>query len=221
VKYICNVSGGLCSFWAWHRTVEKHGPLKTVPLFADTLIESKELYAFNEQCAKLLGTSIIRVSKEMTPWQLFRHEKMIGNNRLPICSTKLKREILNEWMVSNFELDSRQENFLLEPATVVLGFDWTESHRVVEMQKAHLTWRIEAPMAQAPVAPTDPGVDAVPGAVASAAAPNRTQNLFGQLALLQAQQPQQTPQVAPVRGPSAEQANALASFLASLKSRPV
>lgn len=78
------------------------------------------------------------------------------------------------------------------------------------------------PPQQAQPASPMPAGEPVLAAVAAAAAPvNRTQNLFGQLALLQANQPQEAPQIAPIRGPSAEQANALATFLASLKSRPV
>ena len=44
MKYICNVSGGLCSFWAWFRAVERYGRENVLPLFADVLIEDDELY---------------------------------------------------------------------------------------------------------------------------------------------------------------------------------
>lgn len=148
MKYIVNFSGGLCSFWASHRTIQKHGKQNVINLFADVLIESATLYSFNEHSAELLGIPIIRVSREMKPWQLFRKEKMIGNNRFPICSTKLKREPLNEWMEGNFEMRHGQTNAFFEDATCVLGFDWTESHRVKEMRDAHPDWRIEAPMSE-------------------------------------------------------------------------
>lgn len=134
-----------------HRTVQKYGPLDTILLFADTLIESPQLYEFNQRASDLLGIPITRVSREETPWQLFRREGLIGNNRFPICSLRLKREPLNEWMDGNFEMDQRQDNFLLEPGTVVLGFDWTEHHRAKEFQDEHPTWRVSAPMADEPV----------------------------------------------------------------------
>lgn len=151
MKYISNFSGGLCSFWAAHRIVEKYGPLDTVLLFADTLVEDSDLYRFNAHTSRILGVPITRVSLELTPWQLFRREGLIGNTRFPICSTKLKREPLNQWMATHFELDARQDNFLLEPATVVLGFDWTEHHRVTEFQAEHPTWRVIAPMTEEPI----------------------------------------------------------------------
>lgn len=151
MKHIGNFSGGLCSFWAMHRTVQEFGSLDTILLFADTLIEGDQLYEFNRRASDLLGIPITRVSREETPWQLFRREGLIANNRFPICSVRLKREPLNEWMESNFEMDSRQDNFLLEAGTVVLGFDWSEHHRVKEFQDAHPTWRVRAPMTEEPI----------------------------------------------------------------------
>lgn len=151
MKRIVNVSGGLCSFWALHRSIEKYGKQNVVPLFADVLIESDDTYEFNRQTENVLGIKIIRVSKEITPWQLFRLEGLIGNSRTPICSIRLKREPLNAWMEANFEMDRNQGNAFFEPGVCVLGFDWTEAHRVKEMQDEHPAWRIEAPMIEEPI----------------------------------------------------------------------
>lgn len=151
MNYIGNFSGGLCSFFAMLRIVKEHGPLNCVLLFADTLIESKGLYEFNLRASEHLGIPLTRVSKEETPWELFRREGMIANNRFPICSIRLKREPLNEWMEANFEMDMNQSNFLMGPATVVLGFDWTEQNRLREFQEAHPSWRACAPMTEEPI----------------------------------------------------------------------
>jgi hypothetical protein len=151
MKYLCNVSGGLCSFWAWHRAVQRYGVENVVPIFADVMIEDADLYKFNEQAAQLLKSPITRISLETTPWELFRREGLLGNNRFPICSVKLKREPLNAWMSSRYELDHRQTNALMEDGTVVLGFDWTEHHRVDEFQAEHPTWRVLAPMTEEPL----------------------------------------------------------------------
>lgn len=145
---ICNFSGGLCSFFAAKREVDRYGALNCTLLFADTLVEDPELYAFNEKASAFLGVPITRVSLELTPWQLFRRERMIGNNRFPICSTKLKREILNAWMESHFEMDRQQGNALFDHGVCVLGFDWSELHRVKEMRQEHPTWEIIAPMTE-------------------------------------------------------------------------
>lgn len=151
MKYIVNFSGGLCSFWAAHRTIQSYGPLNTVLLFADTLIESKQLYEFNTRASDLLGVPITRVSREMTPWQLFRQEGLIANDRFPICSVMLKRDPLNEWMEGNFEMRHMQYNGLFETGCVVLGFDWTEEHRVKAFEKAHPDWMVSSPMCEEPL----------------------------------------------------------------------
>lgn len=150
MKRIVNFSGGLCSFWSGYRTIQQVGRQNTILLFADTLYEHPDLYEFNQRAEEILNVPITRISEGFTPWQLFAREGLIGNDRLPICSTKLKREPLNAWMAQRFELDKRQENFFKPPATVVLGFDWTESHRVDDFQAQHPNWRVRAPMTEEP-----------------------------------------------------------------------
>ena len=100
-KRVVNLSGGACSFWAANRVADRYGTADLVLLFADTLIEDAELYDLNAWTAEYLATPITRVSREMTPWQLFRKEGLIANNRSPICSIRLKREPLDEWFNAN------------------------------------------------------------------------------------------------------------------------
>jgi len=151
MKRLNNFSGGLCSFFAAKRDVEQFGSENVVLLFADTLIEDDDLYEFLERASGLLGVPITRVSREMTPWELFRKEGMIANNRFPICSVRLKRAPLNEWMEKHYQLDETQSDAFLEPATCVLGFDWTELHRVIDFQNEHPNWSVAAPMTEPPL----------------------------------------------------------------------
>ena len=142
MKHVVNFSGGLCSFWAAHRVVEKYGTKDVTLLFADTLVEDDELYIFNQKSAQILGVPITRISKEMTPWELFRKQGMIGNSRYPICSVYLKREILDKWHIEN----------CLEMDTVIyLGFDWKEAARLNDIRNAKPRWRWEAPMLDEPL----------------------------------------------------------------------
>lgn len=140
--HVVNFSGGVCSFWAAHRVVEKHGRLGVFLLFADVLIEDEELYEFNEQCSKILDVPITRVSREMEPWELFRKEGLIGNTRFPICSVRLKREPLDEW---------HRQNCLEMASTIYLGFDWSEHHRLDDIRAEHPNWHFEAPMCEPPL----------------------------------------------------------------------
>lgn len=151
MKYIVNFSGGLCSFWAAHRCVQRFGKENVILLFADTLIEDPDLHAFNGKAVEILGCKFFRVSRGLTPWQLFRREGLIANNQHPICSKMLKRELLDEWAAGNFEMIQGQENFLQEPATVVIGFDWNEEDRLTRLRAAKPGIKIIAPMLDEPI----------------------------------------------------------------------
>lgn len=142
MKHIVNFSGGACSFWAAHRVLERYGKTDTVLLFADTLIEDEDLYAFNEWSANKLGIPITRICEGRTPWQLFRQQGLIGNARFPICSVKLKREPLDLW---------RRQNALEMDSCLYLGFDYTEYNRLEDIRREKPEWKIEAPMCDAPL----------------------------------------------------------------------
>lgn len=137
MQYVCNDSGGLCSFWAVYHTVQKYGPENVVRLFADTLIESPGLYDFMDRSTAILGVPVTRITTGETPWELFEREGMIGKNRFPICSVRLKREPLDRW---------HRENCMEMDTTLILGFDWNEPHRLKSLREELPGWNIEAPM---------------------------------------------------------------------------
>lgn len=145
MKHVVNLSGGACSFWAADRVAQRFGTADMVLLFADVLIEDPELYDFNAWTAEYFGVPITRISREMTPWELFRKEGMIANNRAPICSIRLKREPLDEWHRQNL---TPKNSLFGEPDTIYIGFDWTEGHRVEALRQALPEWQIEAPMCE-------------------------------------------------------------------------
>lgn len=142
IKHVNNMSGGVCSFWSSNRVIHRHGKAGVVNLFADVGMEDEDLYRFNNEAAEYLGVPITRISVGLTPWELFRKEGMIGNSRAPICSVKLKREPLDEWC---------RANTLEMTATLYIGIDWTEEHRLTAMRSRMPAWRIEAPMCEAPL----------------------------------------------------------------------
>lgn len=142
MNHVINSSGGVCSFWATKRVIDKYGTKDVIRLFADVLIEDEDLYRFNEETSEYLGVPITRISKGLTPWELFQSQGMIGNSRSPLCSVMLKREVLDQW---------RRSNTLEFNTTLYIGIDWTEEHGLVELRAAKPTWRIEAPMCQEPL----------------------------------------------------------------------
>lgn len=142
-KHVVNLSGGACSFWAADRVAQRFGPSDMVLLFADTLIEDDELYEFNAWTSEYFGIPITRVSREITPWELFRSEGLIANSKSPICSIRLKREPLDEW----FRLNMTPIGSLFgEPDIRYVGLDWTEGHRLEALRESKPQWQWEAPM---------------------------------------------------------------------------
>lgn len=145
MKRVINLSGGACSFWAAERVAERYGTDAMILLFADTLIEDPELYELNDWTSERFGVPITRVSREITPWKLFRKEGMIANNRSPICSTMLKRQPLDEWRDANC---NPVGSLFGEPDTTYVGLDWTEINRLESLRASLPQWQIEAPMCE-------------------------------------------------------------------------
>lgn len=143
MKRVVNFSGGACSFWAAHRVIEKYGSGEVVLLFADTLIESPDLYEFNDWTSKYFGIPITRVSREMKPWDLFRKEGFIANSRSPICSIRLKRQPLDEWCRENMQPVG---SLFGEADIAYVGLDWNEQHRLDSLRLKKPQWQWVAPM---------------------------------------------------------------------------
>lgn len=141
-SHVVNFSGGVCSFWAAHRVIQRYGKASVVLLFADVCMEDEDLYRFNQEASDWLGVPSTRISKEMTPWELFEKEGMIGNSGAPLCSVRLKRELLDKW---------HREHTMELTTTLHIGIDWTEEHRLHRLRIAKPTWKIEAPMCEPPL----------------------------------------------------------------------
>ncbi len=135
-SHVVSFSGGVCSFWAAARVVEREGADNVTLLFADTNME------FNREASEFLGVPITRIADGRTPWQLFSDECMMGNSRVDLCSRVLKRELLDQW---------HREHCMELSTTLYVGLDWTEEHRLHRLRERKQGWRIEAPMCAAPL----------------------------------------------------------------------
>lgn len=135
--HVVSFSGGIGSFWAAKRVIDAHGSDNVVLLFADTLVEDPDLYRFMREAAAYLGVEVTRIADGRTPWEVFADVGFLGNSRIDPCSRILKRELLWKWCEEN-----------APGATVYLGIDWTEEHRLVRTQAKRPEWNIKAPMCQ-------------------------------------------------------------------------
>ena len=128
-KRVVMFSGGIGSYVAALRTVERFGASNVVLLFSDVkgastnphLGEDQDTYRFIDEAVADLGCELVTVADGRTIWQVFNDKKYLGNSRLAQCSHLLKQGPARKWL---------QENTTPETHVVVLGIDWMESHRV-------------------------------------------------------------------------------------------
>ena len=139
--HVVMFSGGIGSWAAAARVVERHGPDDVTLLFADTLMEDADLYRFMADCERDLGVLVTRIADGRDIWGVFRDVRFLGNTRVDPCSRVLKREPMRRWLEANCDPDT---------TTVYLGYEWTEPHRVERAARFWEPWRVESPMAERP-----------------------------------------------------------------------
>lgn len=147
MKHIVMFSGGAGSWAAAKRVAERYGTRDLYLVFADTLIEDKDLYRFIDQAAENVGGRLVVLADGRTPWEVFKDVRYLGNTRIDPCSRVLKRDLIRAWL--DRTMDPKD-------SVIYLGIDWTEEHRFVKAKKHWDPWTVEAPLCQAPwVSKTD------------------------------------------------------------------
>ncbi len=142
MRYVVNFSGGIGSWASAKRIAERHGTDRMTLLFADTLIEDEDLYRFLEDAAENIGVPITRIADGRTPWEVFRDVRYLGNTRADPCSRILKRDLLDAWRTNNCDPVE---------TIMVIGIDWSESHRLKRLQQRLPDWKVIAPMCEKPM----------------------------------------------------------------------
>lgn len=139
-RHIVLFSGGAAS-WAAARRVVDAGATDVTLLFTDTKSEDEDLYRFLDDAAADLGLPITRLAEGRDIWQVFKDERFLGNSRADPCSRILKRGLSRDWIETH-----------CDPAetSIVMGFDWTEIHRLERSRNAWAPWAVEAPMTEPP-----------------------------------------------------------------------
>lgn len=144
MRHVVMFSGGISSWAAAKRVVERVGTSDVTLLFADTLIEDEDLYRFLLDASVNIGVEVTRVTDGRTPWQVFRDRKWLGNSRLAHCSEELKIKPVADWLSTHCDPAS---------TTAYVGIDWTEEHRFDRLRayKEKAGWHYEAPLCDRPL----------------------------------------------------------------------
>ena len=127
MMYLVNLSGGLTSFWALKRCLDAKGKENTHAYFADTSSEDPDLYRFLDAQERYFGISIERLKDGRTIWQVMKDEGYITLQGMAPCSNVLKREIIENAIVSTYAKGSY---------TRVFGYEWSEIDRMDRLAAA-------------------------------------------------------------------------------------
>lgn len=142
IQHLVSFSGGLCSWAAAKRVVERHGTEGVVLLFADTKIEDEDLYRFLRDATANIGVPLTTIAEGRTPWEVMHDERIIGGGMTGAdpCSKILKRKLLDKWFKENCSPDT----------TTYVGLLWDEEHRLDRIRERCPERRWEAPMCDEP-----------------------------------------------------------------------
>jgi len=141
MKHIVFYSGGIGSYFAAKRVVEKYGNEDVILLFTDTLIEDEDLYRFIEESSEKLGVELVKISDGRTPWEVARDVRYIPNSRIAQCSHFLKQKTAEKYI---------KENYTPDDCILYLGIDWSEQHRINAPLKNWAPYHLKFPMIEKP-----------------------------------------------------------------------
>jgi 3'-phosphoadenosine 5'-phosphosulfate sulfotransferase (PAPS reductase)/FAD synthetase len=141
VKHIVMYSGGVGSWAATNRIIEKYGASDVILLFTDTLIEDKDLYRFLNETSEKFGCELVWLKDGRTPWEVFKDVRWIGNSRVAQCSHELKQKVSREWI---------EENYTPDNCILYVGIDWSEIHRLKKIKDNWEPYVMRAPMTEEP-----------------------------------------------------------------------
>lgn len=101
--HVVSVGGGLASTMMLpERVIERYGRDNTVLVMARLPNEDPDVWRLCDAVEARLGLPIQYIGLDMTPWDIFFRERMMGSSRVDPCSKKLKREVLDRWVRNHY-----------------------------------------------------------------------------------------------------------------------
>ena len=140
IEHVVQFSGGAGSWYAARRVARRYGPDNVVLLCADTRSESYDWEEFVRAAAADVGAELVVVSAGVDWWTLADERGMIPNTRAGFCTEELKVDVLASWIGEH-----------APDATLHVGFDWTEEHRLEAMRRRWAPTPVEAPLLWSPM----------------------------------------------------------------------
>ena len=143
MKHVVMYSGGKASFLAAHRVKETYPGEDIQLLFTDTNTEDEDLYRFLEETVAALDLPLVWIKDGRNIWEVFKQNRFLGNNRVPLCSRILKQEASQGWVNENCPDPDN--------TTLYFGIDWTEAHRAERIPKHWEPYGVDFPLLWEPL----------------------------------------------------------------------
>ncbi len=148
-RYVVMFSGGIGSWASARRIVDQHGPEDVTLLFTDVkgdnsnphIGEDEDTYRFINDAVADLGCEYVRLADGRDIWQVFKDRRFLGNSRQANCSTTLKQIPAKQWI---------KQNTTPQTTSIIIGIDWTETHRRPAIVKAYQPYTVLFPMCDKP-----------------------------------------------------------------------
>lgn len=126
MRHIITFSGGITSAYVAKIVLEAVPDAEIV--FSDTRWEHPDLYRFMDDFESFIGKKIIHLSDGRNPEDLFYDIRLLGNNRVPVCSRVLKAEQLQKYVSAG--------------DIVYFGIEQNESHRAQRISAIYDTFGV-------------------------------------------------------------------------------
>lgn len=153
MQHIVSVGGGLSSTMELpERVIQRYGRGDNVHFIMARLPnEDPDVWRLTAAVEDWLAIKITYIGHNMTPWDVFFKERMMGSSRIDPCSRILKREALDRWV--------RDLSLAVGDADVTLnvGITYGEAHRLVAITAGFKRrgWQTSAPLAHDPTVTRD------------------------------------------------------------------
>lgn len=141
MKHIVFFSGGVGSYFAAKRIIEKYNKDNVILLFTDTNMEDSDLYRFIDEASNKLGSKLVKIADGRDPWDVAFDKRFLPNSRVAPCSHVLKQKMARKYILENYSPDE---------CILYLGIDWTEQHRTPAPIKHWHPYKVEFPLCEEP-----------------------------------------------------------------------
>ena len=146
VQHIVLFSGGVDSWATGKRVADKYGVDNVVLLCSDTGLEAPDWLEFVNRAAADIGSRLVMIRNTRSPgiWERAYQKRIMPSVMSGWCVQEFKIKPYERWVKQHFPDEKYQ-------TIHYYGFDWTEKHRLVKIQKRNPGKIIEAPLMWEPI----------------------------------------------------------------------